>query len=268
MLVDEQDGRLSAFVEIDLGTMSHARLRQKAELYAAYAARVRVAHPSPVPARAAVPHDHRRPGATSSWGARGSALHGPRRQGRALFVAGAAGIVGARPAPGRALPRGPGREDGPHTRRHLNDREASPTKRSTPATGGARRRKMKRRRVLHEDSEAMREYLATTATRSGPTSRRSGRPARPQSSCSQISRTPLSKSASATRDRTRPRRCTARTTPHTLPSPGDRAQRDRSAHRALPHQADRGSESARPPPRRGPCRARDLLREGGRERIA
>ncbi len=35
-LLDEQDRRLWAFVEIDLGTMSHTRLRAKAVLYAAY----------------------------------------------------------------------------------------------------------------------------------------------------------------------------------------------------------------------------------------
>jgi hypothetical protein len=37
-LIDEQDRGFRAFVEIDLGTMSHARLHAKAELYAAYAA--------------------------------------------------------------------------------------------------------------------------------------------------------------------------------------------------------------------------------------
>lgn len=39
MLVDEKDHRLTAFVEIDRGTMSHARLRQKAELYTDYVLR-------------------------------------------------------------------------------------------------------------------------------------------------------------------------------------------------------------------------------------
>jgi hypothetical protein len=36
ILANEQERRLSAFVELDLGTMSHTRLRQKADLYAAY----------------------------------------------------------------------------------------------------------------------------------------------------------------------------------------------------------------------------------------
>lgn len=36
VLADEQERQLSAFVEVDLGTMSHTRLRQKADLYAAY----------------------------------------------------------------------------------------------------------------------------------------------------------------------------------------------------------------------------------------
>jgi hypothetical protein len=38
ILTDEQERKLGAFVELDLGTMSHARLRQKADLYAAYTA--------------------------------------------------------------------------------------------------------------------------------------------------------------------------------------------------------------------------------------
>ena len=37
VLVDGQGRQFGAFVEIDLGSMSHTRLRQKAELYAAYA---------------------------------------------------------------------------------------------------------------------------------------------------------------------------------------------------------------------------------------
>jgi hypothetical protein len=37
ILVDADGRQLGAFVEIDLGTMSHARLRQKAELYTVYA---------------------------------------------------------------------------------------------------------------------------------------------------------------------------------------------------------------------------------------
>jgi hypothetical protein len=38
ILMDREDRKFGAFVEIDLGSMSHTRLRQKAELYAAYAA--------------------------------------------------------------------------------------------------------------------------------------------------------------------------------------------------------------------------------------
>lgn len=38
ILADEQERKLGAFVELDLGTMSHTRLRQKANLYAAYTA--------------------------------------------------------------------------------------------------------------------------------------------------------------------------------------------------------------------------------------
>jgi Replication-relaxation len=38
VLADEHERELEAFVELDLGTMSHARLRKKANLYAAYTA--------------------------------------------------------------------------------------------------------------------------------------------------------------------------------------------------------------------------------------
>jgi hypothetical protein len=38
ILADDRERKLGAFVELDLGTMSHTRLRQKADLYAAYAA--------------------------------------------------------------------------------------------------------------------------------------------------------------------------------------------------------------------------------------
>lgn len=38
VLTDEHERELEAFVELDLGTMSHARLRKKANLYAAYTA--------------------------------------------------------------------------------------------------------------------------------------------------------------------------------------------------------------------------------------
>ena len=38
ILTDEKERKLGAFVELDLGTMSHTRLRQKADLYAAYTA--------------------------------------------------------------------------------------------------------------------------------------------------------------------------------------------------------------------------------------
>lgn len=38
ILTDEHKRKLGAFVELDLGTMSHSRLRQKADLYAAYTA--------------------------------------------------------------------------------------------------------------------------------------------------------------------------------------------------------------------------------------
>ena len=93
LLVDEQDRRFSAFVEIDLGTMSYARLRQKAELYAAYAASDawRKRHQF-LPALLFL--------TTTDIRARkfvrtlaGALSYGPRRHGRHAFVAAGAGIA-------------------------------------------------------------------------------------------------------------------------------------------------------------------------------
>jgi hypothetical protein len=100
ILADAQGRKLGAFVEIDLGTMSHTRLRQKADLYAAYAASNawRERHLF-LPALLFLTTTDTR--AAKFLTALARALsYGPRQRGRRAFVAGAAGIVWA---PGRLL---------------------------------------------------------------------------------------------------------------------------------------------------------------------
>lgn len=93
--VDTQGRQLGTFVEIDRGTMSHARLRAKADLYAAYAASDawRKRHQF-LPALLFL--------TTTDIRARkfvrtlaGALSHGPRQHGRHAFVAAGAGIVWA-----------------------------------------------------------------------------------------------------------------------------------------------------------------------------
>jgi hypothetical protein len=100
ILADAQGRQFGAFVEIDLGTMSHTRLRQKAELYAAYAASDawRERHLF-LPALLFLTTTDTRAAKFLSALAR-ALSHGSRRKGRREFVAGAAGIAWA---PGRVL---------------------------------------------------------------------------------------------------------------------------------------------------------------------
>jgi hypothetical protein len=92
-LIDEQDRGFRAFVEIDLGTMSHARLRAKADLYAAYAATDawRTRHPY-LPALLFLTTTDIRAGKFLKALAR-SLSYGPRSKTRRAFIAAAAGIV-------------------------------------------------------------------------------------------------------------------------------------------------------------------------------
>ncbi len=95
LLVDKDDRRFSAFVEIDRGTMSHGRLRCKAELYAAYAASDawRKRHQF-LPALLFLTTTDIR--ARKFMRALAGALsYGPRRHGRHAFVAAGAGIAWA-----------------------------------------------------------------------------------------------------------------------------------------------------------------------------
>jgi hypothetical protein len=95
MLTDGEGRELLAFVELDLGTMSHARLRQKAELYAAYAASNawRERHLF-LPALLFLTTTDVRAGRFLKALA-GMLSHGPRSQSRRAFVVGAAGVAWA-----------------------------------------------------------------------------------------------------------------------------------------------------------------------------
>jgi Replication-relaxation len=92
-LTDPAGRELSAYVEIDLGTMSHTRLRAKAELYAAYASSDawRERHPF-LPALLFLTTTDVRAAKFLKALAR-SLSYGPRRHGRRAFVAGGAGIA-------------------------------------------------------------------------------------------------------------------------------------------------------------------------------
>jgi hypothetical protein len=95
VLIDANERQFGAFVEIDLGTMSHTRLRQKAELYAAYAASD-AWHGQHLflPALLFLTTTDTR--ASKFLNALAQALaYGPRQRGRRAFVAGAAGIAWA-----------------------------------------------------------------------------------------------------------------------------------------------------------------------------
>ena len=95
ILVDREGRKFGAFVEIDLGSMSHTRLRQKAELYAAYAASDAWHEQHLVlPALLLLTTTDARAG--KFLGALARALsYGPREHRRRAFVAGAAGIAWA-----------------------------------------------------------------------------------------------------------------------------------------------------------------------------
>lgn len=90
---DPQGRKLSVFVEIDLGTMSHTRLRAKAELYASYASSNAWQERHPLlPALLFLTTTDIR--AAKFLKALACALsYGPRRHGRRAFVAGGAGIA-------------------------------------------------------------------------------------------------------------------------------------------------------------------------------
>jgi hypothetical protein len=93
ILTDKDGHMLGAFVEIDLGTMSHTRLRQKAELYAAYTKSDawEANHPY-LPALLFLTTTSQRAGKFLKALAQALA-YGPRQRVRHPFVAAAAGIA-------------------------------------------------------------------------------------------------------------------------------------------------------------------------------
>ena len=161
ILVDAEDRKFGAFVEIDLGTMSHTRLRQKAELYAAYA-KSDAWHGRHLflPALLFLTTTDIR--ASKFLKALAQALSlGPRRKGRHPFVTGAAGIAWA---PHRLL-----------TSPCLADLDATtgltlldvlnaartPYEQQRAFQREQREADDERRRVLCENPEAMRKHLAS-----------------------------------------------------------------------------------------------------------
>jgi len=158
VLVDEQDRKFSAFVEIDRGTMSHARLRQKAELYAAYAASDawRKRHQF-LPALLFLTTTDIR--ARKFLKALAKALsYGPRRQGRHAFVAGAAGTW----APHRLLDEPCLVDlDGKRglTLLDVLNSAREPYEEACAYRQEQREAEEEKRRALRDDPDAMREHL-------------------------------------------------------------------------------------------------------------
>ncbi|HEV3034330.1 MAG TPA: replication-relaxation family protein [Solirubrobacteraceae bacterium] len=160
ILADAQGRQFGAFVEIDLGTMSHTRLRQKAELYAAYAASEawRGRHLF-LPALLFLTTTDVRAG--RFLGALARALsYGSSRNGRREFVAGAAGVAWA---PGRLLgdacladlDRNFGR-----TLIDVLEAARAPYEQALAYRREREEAEEAQRRVLRDDPEAMRKLLA------------------------------------------------------------------------------------------------------------
>lgn len=163
ILSDAQGRQFGAFVEIDLGTMSHTRLRQKAELYAAYAASDawRRWHLF-LPALLFLTTTDVR--AAKFLAALARALsYSPRQHGRRPFVAGAAGTVWA---PGRLL-----REacltdlDGNagHTLADILGAARAPHEQALARRQQQANAEEVRRRTLRDDPGAMRKLLVDYA---------------------------------------------------------------------------------------------------------
>jgi hypothetical protein len=160
ILTDEQDRKLGAFVELDLGTMSHARLRQKADLYLAYALADawHGRHPF-LPALLFLTTSDVR--ARRFLTALGRALaHGPQTYGRRTIVAGAGGLAFT---PDRLL-GGPclAHLDGDEllTLRNVLNAARAPHDEELAERRREREADDERCRMLREDPVAMRAHLA------------------------------------------------------------------------------------------------------------
>jgi hypothetical protein len=160
ILVDVQGRKFGAFIEIDLGTMSHTRLRAKAELYAAYAASdAWREHHLFLPALLFLTTTDARAGRFLAALARALSYR-PRRNGRRAFVAGAAGIAWA---PGRLLGEPCLADlDGNVGLTLIDVLEAAraPYEQALARYQEREEAEEARRRVLRDDPEAMRKFLA------------------------------------------------------------------------------------------------------------
>ena len=157
VFIDPDGRKLRAFIEIDLGTMSHARLRQKAELYGAYAASEawRERHPF-LPALLFLTTTDIRAGRFLKALA-GMLSDGPRK--RMAFVAAGAGVAWT---PGRLL-------DGPclaDLDRHdglalldVLDAARAPYEQAVAAERAREEAEEEKRRELQTQPEAMRKHL-------------------------------------------------------------------------------------------------------------
>jgi hypothetical protein len=158
-LLDEHDRELWAFVEIDLGTMSHTRLRAKAELYAAYAASdAWREHHAFLPALLFLTTTDAR--ARKFLNALTRALsYGPHQRGRRAFVAGASGIVWT---PDHLLTEPCLSDLDGNTGRTLSDvlnTARAPYERALAREREQREAEEQQRCVLREDPKAMRKHL-------------------------------------------------------------------------------------------------------------
>ena len=156
---DAEGRELLAFVELDLGTMSHARLRQKADLYAAYAAgRAWSERHAFQPALLFLTTTPVRAARFMRTLAK-ELSYGPRRAGRHPFVAGGGGLAWE-PGPlleGGCLAGLDGRDG--LTLGEVLWAAREPYERARAAQREQREAEEAKRLRLNEDPEAMREHL-------------------------------------------------------------------------------------------------------------
>jgi hypothetical protein len=174
--VGADDRELLAFVELDLGTMSHARLRQKAELYGAYAAAEawRERHRFQ-PALLFLTTSDVRAGRFLR-ALSGALSFGPKRTGCRPFVAGAGGVVWGL---GGLLDEGcltdlEGRDgltlqEVLHAARAPHEQQLAAARERQEAFEG-------KRRLLQEDPAAMREHLCSHRAQLESYARELGKP--------------------------------------------------------------------------------------------
>jgi hypothetical protein len=159
VLTDTHERKFGAFVEIDLGSMSHARLRQKAELYAAYvAADAWHGQHMFLPALLFLTTTDTR--ARKFLNALARALtYGPRRSGRRPFVAAGGGLAWE---PDRLLGETCLTDLDGNVRLTLTDvlsTARAPYERALAYQRARAEADEARRQVLRDDPEAMRKLL-------------------------------------------------------------------------------------------------------------